>query len=89
MITPMMPPQQVMAVAQALSYFSFSISGIIMLPMADTVAGPEPLMAAKKVQAQVVMIARPPARFLTKQWAMFTIRREMPPVDISSPARMK
>ena len=89
MMTPIMPPQQVMAVAQALSYFSFSISGIIMLPMAETVAGPEPLIAAKNVQAKVVIMASPPTRFLTKQCAIFTIRREMPPVDISSPAKMK
>ena len=49
---PMMPPQQVMAVAQALSYFSFSISGIIMLPMADTVLDGALMAAEEGVQAQ-------------------------------------
>ena len=41
-------------------YLAFIRAGIMMAPMAATVAGDEPEMAAKKAQAAVAAIARPP-----------------------------
>ncbi|MPN25185.1 hypothetical protein SDC9_172592 [bioreactor metagenome] len=58
-------------------------------PIAETVAGPEPEIAAKNMQASTVTIARPPVMKPTRLSARLTRRREMPPLHISAPARMK
>ena len=51
--------------------------------MAATVAGPEPEIAAKNIQATIVTNARPPYFRPRKASAMFRRRREMPPVAIT------
>ena len=48
-------------------------------PMADTVAGPEPEMAAKNMQAITVTMASPPVMAPTRASASTTRRREIPP----------
>ncbi len=59
-MTPIVPAAAVIAAAKPASYFLSFIEGIIKDPMAETVAGPEPEMAAKNIQARTVTIARPP-----------------------------
>ncbi len=59
------------------------------LPMAATVAGPEPLMAAKNMEAMMVTRARPPVKEPTRAEATRIRRREMPPFSMSAPATMK
>ena len=64
-------------------------AGIMMEPMATTVAGEEPEMAAKKMQARMPAMASPPGnqptRALTKAMSFLAI----PPRVMMSPARMK
>ena len=65
------------------------MAGIMNEPMADTVAGPEPEMAAKNMQASTVTMARPPTMKPTRLSARLTSLLEMPPLHIRAPARMK
>jgi hypothetical protein len=58
-------------------------------PMADTVAGPDPEIAAKNIHARVVTIASPPVRKPTRLLAKFNRRLETPPYLIRFPARIK
>ncbi len=58
-------------------------------PIAETVAGPEPEMAAKNMQARTVTMARPPMMNPTRLSARATSRLEIPPLHMSAPARMK
>ena len=53
-------PAAVIAAAKPASYLRSFIEGIIKEPIAETVAGPEPEIAAKNIQASTVTIARPP-----------------------------
>ena len=46
-MTPIVPAAAVIAAAKPASYFLSFIEGIIKDPMAETVAGPEPEMAAR------------------------------------------
>ena len=64
------------------------MAGIIMPPMAATVAGPEPEMAAKNIQVKTLAMARPPVKEPTRVLAKLIRRREMPPVSIREPAIM-
>ena len=50
-----------------------------MVPMAETVAGPEPDMAAKNMHATVVTMPSPPVIFPTMTSARSRSLREMPP----------
>ena len=88
-MTPMVPAAAARAAAKSPSYLRSFIAGIMKDPMADTVAGPEPEMAAKNMQANTVTMARPPAMKPTRLSARFTRRLEMPPLHMSAPARMK
>ena len=89
MMTPMVPDAAVIAAAKEASYFLSFMEGTINEPIADTVAGPEPEMAAKNIQAKTVTIAKPPVIKPTKLSAKFTSRREIPPLHIRDPARIK
>ena len=55
------------------------ISGIMKEPMAETVAGPDPEMAAKNMHATVVTAASPPVTCPSRAFARFRRRLEMPP----------
>src|SRR5512137_2904992 len=57
--------------------------------MATTVAGLDPEMAPKNMQATTVAIASPPGRGPTRTLATAMIRRDMPPALITLAARMK
>ena len=57
--------------------------------MAATVAGPEPLMAAKNMQVAMLARAMPPARPPTSSSARDSRRRERPPAPMNTPAAMK
>jgi len=65
-----------------------TISGYIMLPMAMTVAGPEPDRAAKNAQARITTIAKPPRILPTSASQNSVSRLEMPPSDIRLPPRI-
>ncbi len=58
-------------------------------PMATTVAGDEPEIAAKIMQAKTEAMASPPLRCPTQATAKRMIRRATPPVDMNDEARMK
>ena len=60
-----------------------------MVPMATTVAGDEPLSAAKIMQASTPAIARPHRKCPTSAIENRMIRWATPPVDMKDDARMK
>ena len=64
-------------------------AGIRMAPMANVVATDEPDTAAKIMQVSTKVMGRPPCTPPTMLLANSTRRREMPPVSIRLPARMK
>ena len=64
-------------------------AGIRMAPMAKVVATEEPDTAAKIMQVSTQVMGRPPCTPPTMLLANSTRRREMPPVSIRLPARMK
>lgn len=88
-MTPMAPAQAVKAAAKAGSYFFSFISGIIKEPIADTVAGPDPDIAAKNIHATVVTSAKPPVKWPIMALKRSNNRREMPPYIIKLPATTK
>ncbi|MDT4834258.1 hypothetical protein FQZ97_678920 [compost metagenome] len=57
--------------------------------MANVVATEEPETAAKIMQVSTQVMGRPPCTPPTSDLAKFTRRREMPPVSMRLPARMK
>ncbi len=65
------------------------MAGIMSMPTAAVVAGPEPEMAPKKTQDSVVEMARPPGVGPTMFSATFTSRLETPAASMSDPARTK
>src|SRR3989344_7290208 len=64
-------------------------AGIRMAPMANVVATDEPDTAAKIMQVSTQVMGRPPCTPPTMLLANSTRRRDMPPVSIRLPARMK
>ena len=89
MMTPMVPAAAVIAAAKEASYFLSFIEGTMKDPIAETVAGPEPEIAAKKMHAKTVTIAKPPVIKPTKLSARLTSLREIPPLHIRDPANIK
>ena len=89
MMTPIAPAQAESAAAKEVSYFFSVISGIMKEPIAETVAGPEPEIAAKNMQAIVVTSARPPVTWPTSLLKRLSRRREMPPYIMKLPATTK
>ena len=65
------------------------MAGIISIPTAAVVAGPEPEIAPKNTQANAVETASPPGMGPTMFSAMATRRREMPAHSMSAPTSMK
>ena len=60
MMTPIVPEAAVRAAANPAPYLRSFMAGIMKEPIAETVAGPDPDMAAKNMQAMTVTMARPP-----------------------------
>ncbi len=65
------------------------MEGIMMLPMAATVPGPEPIMEAKNMHPRMVTMPRPPRMCPTSMDATSTICAAMPPRSMSAPAKTK
>src|SRR5699024_4725536 len=87
--TPIEPAEAVIAAANPLSYFFSFIEGIIKEPIAATVAGPEPEIAAKNILANTVTIAKPPAIKPINTVAKFKSLFEIPPWLIKTPDKIK
>ena len=64
------------------------MDGSMMDPMAATVAGPEPVKAAKIAQLKTVTIPSPPGIQPRRLFAQSVSLREMPPKSIRFPTRM-
>ena len=64
------------------------MAGIISIPTAAVVAGPDPEIAPKNRQASTVALARPPVAGPAKASATFTNRFEIPEYSIRAPARI-
>jgi len=65
------------------------MAGIIMEPMADASAIEDPEIPEKRISETTTAIPRPPRMWPTIPLARFTNRRDIPPVSIKSPARIK
>ncbi len=65
------------------------MTGIIIPPMAAAVAGAEPLIAPKKVQATIETMASPPGNFLRKILHSLISLSDTPPLLIREPLIMK
>jgi hypothetical protein len=61
----------------------------MMLPIAAAVAGDDPDIAAKNMEARMETIASPPVMAPTIEYANLTNLLEMPPLVIMFPARIK
>ena len=61
----------------------------MMDPMATTVAGEEPEMAAKKIQARTPAMASPPGNHPTRAFMKSMRRRAMAPLVMMEPATIK
>ena len=85
---PRVPPADEMAPAKPGVYRWRTMAGIMIDPMAATVGGPEPEIAAKNMHASTVTMARPPYVRPMMGMKMATIRFESPPCSMIPPARM-
>ncbi len=65
------------------------MAGIISIPTAAVVAGPEPEIAPKNRQAITVAADNPPVNGPARLSATLIRRRDRPAASISAPARMK
>src|SRR5690554_6010824 len=89
MMIPNEPDAHMSPTANRFSYFASSIDGIMIPPIAATVAGALPERAAKNIDEMTPVIGRPPLvqpmSFLAKSISRF----ETPPFNMMSPAKMK
>src|SRR5699024_11632471 len=76
------PAVAVNAEAKPPPYFFSCIAGIINDTIAATVAGPEPEIAAKNIQANTVTIASPPVINPTREFAKSRSRFDTPPYPL-------
>tara|TARA_E500000318_G_scaffold95458_1_gene95260 strand:- start:847 stop:1092 length:246 start_codon:yes stop_codon:yes gene_type:complete len=65
------------------------MAGIRIEPIAAVVAAPDPEMAAKNSEVTMATIAKPPVILPTRVLEKSTRRRDIPPLCIKEPARMK
>ena len=86
---PSVPPVAETAAASSLRYPAPIMPGIMILPMAAVVAGPEPLSAAKIMQARMVTMARPPRMLPTAFLATSMISPVIPAGSMRNPAITK
>src|SRR5690606_25258333 len=89
MITPMDPAEAATAEAKPPSYLRATIAGIIKPPIAATVAGPDPEIAAKNIQATIVTMLNPPVIQPTNAEANASSLFDTPPLPIRIPASIK
>src|SRR5699024_6676905 len=89
MMTPIDPAEAATADAKPPSYLRAIIAGIIKPPIAATVAGPDPEIAAKNIQATMLTMLNPPAIQPTKADANANSLLETPPFPIRIPASIK
>lgn len=89
MIIPVTPAAATVAAVYCGRYPFSRIGSFITPPMAATVAALDPDNAAKKLEARIATAPSPPVKCPTSDAAKFTSRRDMPPSDMISPARMK
>ena len=85
----MAPAVDINAVEDALSYPTWVIAGMIIIPRAATVAGPEPEIAAKKHATMTHTIAIPLFLWPTKVFAKSIKREEIPLFSMIFPPSMK
>ena len=85
-MTPVIPAAAVIAAEKGRLYPAFSISGIILDPIAATVAGEDPEIAAKNIEASTFTYASPVLNLPTSTYAERTILEDKPPRCIISPA---
>ena len=86
---PSVPPVAEIPEAYSGEYPLRIMDGIMRLPMAATVPGPEPIMAAKNMDPRIVTMPRPPLMCPTSMDATSTICAAIPPLSMSAPANMK
>jgi hypothetical protein len=67
---------------------SFLIAPYITEPIAATVAGELPLIAAKIIDAKIAAIGRPPGRCPTKLFAKLIILVQTEPLESKEPAKI-
>jgi hypothetical protein len=89
MMAPRRPEEAVTAAPNTGSYPFLFIPGIMMLPIAAVVAVAEPEIAPKNMEAAMVTIASPPLSHPTRELTKLTSLREMPPVSIRFPPKIK
>ncbi len=77
------------AAAHGRGYPCLISAGIRIAPIANVVATDEPETAAKIMQVSTHVIGSPPCTPPTSDFAKSTRRREMPPLSIRLPARIK
>ena len=65
------------------------MAGMVREPMAATVAGPEPEMAAKNIEVPMAARAIPPGKEPSSSSARFKRRLESPPAPMKTPAAIK
>ena len=82
------PAEAVSAPAKCLSYPLLTIAGTIIDPIAATVAGEDPEMAAKNIHERTVTIPNPPSTLPITLIAKLTMRLDIPPDSIRKPARI-
>ena len=87
-ITPIEPAVATKAKVNFFEYPCRIISGMTIVPIAATVAGPEPETAAKNIQTITVTIANPPVIRPNIALQTDTSLEETPPALIKSPANI-
>ena len=86
-MTPRVPPVATMAPAKPRGYLRSSRDGTIPPPTAAVVAGPEPELAEKNMDARMVTMPSPPRMPPIMASATSTSLRESPPRSMTIPAR--
>ena len=89
MITPRQPDVAIRASENPLEYPLSIMAGTMIVPIAATVAGPEPEIAPKNAQHIEVTIANPPVKWPMQASAKSTSRFVIPPLDINAPPAIK
>jgi len=85
----MLQEAQTMAVARAELYPAWVMAGIMIDPMAAVSAAVDPEIPEKRISETIATIPRPLRKCPTRACASLTSRREIPPVSMSAPARIK
>ena len=87
MSTPSVPPVATMAAESGAGYLRLSMAGTMTPPTAAVVAGPDPEMAEKNMEANTLTMPSPPRTLPMTASATPTSLREIPPDSMTVPAR--